>query len=403
MRMQQLPTAGADVLTYRAGQFGATFLAALAALGGLGLLQVAATVARNAAMPIALLGLIGVGFTLGGTIAVAYSLRRSGIILDRGTGRVTTWRSVLVRRSSTTRELGEFWTVLLSMGRVQRRYTSRTVYLVGLHGEVGEPFLLHWHADYATARRLAEEVSAFLSFPLTDASGTGIHSAATLPRAGAGVPRPTALECRVAWQGPTLVIEDRPVRWAQRLGLPLALFLILAPACIGLGAYAHFFDTNSPVFLDPLIAAAIVVGMLFVILCAIILSSLPQLAQRRVVEATAAGLHFRADGPFASRDRTMRRDDLCELRIALGHLSAVTPRDYRVICGTLDHPLPRGAGVAARPAHRRAPRLDGEGVIGGRHAHNPPLSPCRSRRICLTSSASVARRSSSSCRRLRAP
>lgn len=282
----------------------------------------------------------------------AYRLGARGIELDRARGLVTTWRRVALRKSQT-RELAAFWTVLLATGRRQTRFTARTVYLVGLHGEVGEPLLLHWHEDYLAARQFAEEVAGFLHFPFTDAVGaeTIVHNASR-PSAPLGataapdvpIPRkpvPAGMRCRASWRGSTFVMEEPRTGWKRLIGLPLLLFVLLAVPCLGAGTYAHFFGTNSPVLTGPLTASIVTVAALFLLCVTLVVSSLPQLGRRRVVEAGPAGLCFKLVGPIATGERHIRRADILELRIALGHLCAITPRDYRVVCGRIDQPLSR--------------------------------------------------------------
>jgi hypothetical protein len=350
MRLERLATGSDEILAYRAGNLRAPLLAGASCVAGVGLVKVATMLTRLQSSVVGLLILLATGLVVAGAASLVRALRRRGVILDRAAGMASTWHTAFVRRSTTRRELGAFWTVLLSPGRVQERYASRTVYLVGLHGEIGEPLLLHWDIDYEAARRFGAEVAEFLQFPFTDAAGTDtvIHppGKATGPPPGQppivhSVPRPAALRCGVGWRGPTLLIEEPRVGWRERLGGPLILFLLLAPAFLAIGAYARFFTQAPGIFLDPLSASIVVVGMLLLMLLAIILSSLPQLAQHRIVEADTDGLRFRTEGLFASKDRHLRRADIRELRIAFGHLAAVTPRDYRVICGRLHGALAR--------------------------------------------------------------
>jgi hypothetical protein len=44
---------------------------------------------------------------------------------------------------------------------------------------------------------------------------------------------------------------------------------------------------------------------------------------------------------FATKETVIESADVTELRVAFGHLTVVTPRELRVVCGRLDHPLPR--------------------------------------------------------------
>jgi hypothetical protein len=258
-----------------------------------------------------------------------------------------------VFRKTQTRELAAFWTVLLGMGRRETRFSSRTVYLVGLHGEVGEPLILHWHEDYRTARRFAEEVAEFLHFPFTDAASAEIlvhnvgHPGRPLgatPAPHVPLPRkptPAGMRCRVSWRGRTFVMEEPSAGWKRLVGLPLLLFLLLALPCLGIGSYIQFFGTRSAVFTAPLLASIMAVTTLLIFFVTVVASSLPQLGRRRVVEAGPERMCFKLIGPFVTGERHIRSADVAELRIALGHLCAITPRDYRVVCGRLDQPLAR--------------------------------------------------------------
>jgi hypothetical protein len=355
--MERVWTAREDVLAYASGGLrrapGSFFTAAV----GLGLFQVALLLPRDRPAVTGLLALAGIGLTLGGVLGLLRSVERRGIWLDRESGQATTWRRVFVPVGSQRRDLGGFCTVLVSPGRVRTRFSSRAVYLVGLHGEVGEPLLLDEDSDYQAARRFAEEVAEFLGFSLTDASGTqavirapgqadrllsavepAVALAAPTPPPGL---RPPGLRYRVSWRGPTLVIEEPPVRWRKLIGGPLLTFLVLGSACVGLGAYGRFAGAETLALTDPLRASAIAVGALFLVLVAVVLGSMPQLAQRRIVGAGPDGVRIKAQGPFATKDWAARAADITELRIALGHLSVVTPRDIRVVCGRLDYRLSR--------------------------------------------------------------
>ncbi len=351
MHMERLPPCSDDILAYRAGDLRRALLAGLCGLAGVALLKLTAMLMRSQSMAAGLLALAAAGLTFGGIIGVVRSLGRTGIVLDRAEWRGHHLALPLRAPAYDNARPGAFWTVLFSAGRVQERYRARTVYLVGLHGEVGEPLLLTWDVDYQAARRFGEEVAGFLGFPFSDAAGTDpvIHPPGKTavappfgqPPAVRHVPRPASLQCGIAWHDDTLVVEEPRIGWGERLGGPLIVFVVLAPALLAIGAYYRYFTEPSRIFVDPLTAAAVVVGMLLVMLVAIVLSSLPQLGQRRRVAANGEGLHFRTEGLFASRDRHLRRADIRELRIAFGHLVAVTPRDYRVICGRLHHPLAR--------------------------------------------------------------
>jgi hypothetical protein len=352
-RLEKLPIESDDVLAYQTGGLRSGLGPAVLGAAGVLLLAVAALIPQDHAAIIALVALVGIGLAVAGAVGAFRSLDRSGIILDRTRARVKIWRRAVVPMSTQSRELAEFWTVLLCMGRVQTRYASRTVYLVGLHGEVGEPIPLHWSEDYQAAKNFAEEIAAFLRFPFTDAAAVDIvvrtpgqasrpaHDTGPPPALIPRKPPPAGTQCRVSWRGPTLQIEEPRVRRLQLIRGPLLLFLLLGLPCLGLGVHAHFFRPRSTVFLDPLLAAAVAVGMLLVAFLAVVASSLPQLARRRVVEADPDALRFQIHGPFATTNRSIKNTEITELRIGLGHLCAITPRDYRVVCGRVDHPLSR--------------------------------------------------------------
>src|SRR5690349_2495229 len=136
-----------------------TVLPGLCCVSGAVLLRLAAMLMRREASLAGLLALAATGLAVGGALVLVRSLRRRGILLDRADGQAMVWQRRFWRRSALRRDLGAFWTVLLSPGRVQERFAARTVYLVGLHGEVGEPLLLSWHTDYQAARRIAEEMA----------------------------------------------------------------------------------------------------------------------------------------------------------------------------------------------------------------------------------------------------
>jgi hypothetical protein len=223
--------------------------------------------------------------------------------------------------------------------------------MVGLHGDVGEPLPLHWFEDYQAALHFAEEVAVFLHFPCTDASGTQtivrvqgasqklLSSVEPTETSDSLAPQPTAARCRLSWHGATLVIVEPRVGWKKLIGYPLLVFLMLTLPCLGFGTFAHFFEAEHPVNVDPLVGSALFVGLLLVLLCVFVLGSMPQLCRRQVVEADGAGLRFRSEGLFSTKDKSIRGADISHLRIAFGHLTAVTPRDCWVVCGSVDSPL----------------------------------------------------------------
>jgi hypothetical protein len=344
--MEKVTTPDADVLAYRSGNFRSILGPLLLVAGGVLVFEAHTLLPPDRSAILGLLGVISIGLTIVGVVGLVRALVRSGFILDRADGTVTTWRRAVVLLSRKTLELAAFETVLLSPARLQKRYVSRMVYVVGLDGDAVEPLPLDAAADYGAARRFAEEVAGFLRLPWTDASGTEsvVHGGEPHhrpPRAAPAAP-PAGMKCRVSWRGSTLVIEEPPVGWRELLGPPLALFLVLGLPFLVLGVISHFLDDNpSPVNAAPLTGAAVLLGMLSVIFLAVVLSSLPQLYRRRLVEADRDGVRFTAKGPFATRDRRIRSADIAELRIALGQLAVVTPRDWRVVCGRLHHPLSR--------------------------------------------------------------
>jgi hypothetical protein len=152
---------------------------------------------------------------------------------------------------------------------------------------------------------------------------------------------PKHAACQLSWDGTTLVIVEPRVHWKALLGLPLLLLVVLGLPCVGFGVFAHFFEARHAVNLDPILESAIVVEILVVMLAASVVASLPQLGRRHVVTADRTGLVFKSEGLFATTFRHMRSQDIGELRIALGHLAAITPRDCRIVFGTVDNLLSR--------------------------------------------------------------
>jgi hypothetical protein len=344
--VEKVATADADVLVYRTGDLSDALLSALLAATGLGVFQVSTFLPPDRWAAVGLLALVSLGLILGGAAGLARALVRSGITFDRAAGTVTVWRGTGLLLSRSIHDLAAFHAVLLSPARVQKRYTVGMVYLVGLHADVGEPVPLHGDNDYRAARQFAEEVADFLRLPLTDASRTETAIARNGQPGGltpsiALVPRPAEMHCRVSWHGTTLIIEEPPPRWRAVIGRPLTLFTVLGIAALAMGVMEHFFGTPRGVNLNPIAAAAIVVAMLLVIFVAAVLGSLPQLYRRHVVRADATSLRFSTESPFATTHRSIRSQDVVELRVALGHLAVVTPRDWSIVCGQRDHLLPR--------------------------------------------------------------
>ncbi len=348
--MQRVRADNPDVLTYRSGSIVRALAAAIAAAGGVALVKAATLLPRDRPIVIGVLALFGLALVVGGILAALRALERAGIVLDRAHRRAVVWRRAVLPRTVRTRDLAGFWTVLLSPGRLQTRYASRVVYLVGLHGELGEPLLLHADADYHAARRFADEVARFLAFPLTDASTTEavVYAPGQPPRPLPSAPPPAiatapppAPASRLHRHGETLLLAEPPVAWRTRIGAPLFRCLLLAAACAGLGAYGHFSGTNTIVFVDPLYAAGVVAALFGFAFLVIVVSGMPQLAQRRRVEVNRDGLRIRIAGPLETRDWAVRASDITELRIVLGHLCVITPRDMRVLCGRTHQPLPR--------------------------------------------------------------
>jgi hypothetical protein len=350
--MDKVRKASADVLAYQTGNLASALGPLMIGAAGVLLFIIALGLPASYPVLVGALALLSLGVTAGGVFAFLRALSRSGIILDRASGRATVWRRMIVPLPSKTRDLAEFGTVLMTTARVQKRYVSGIVYLVGLHGDTGEPLPLDWYEEYMPARRFAEDAAAFLGLPLTDASGTEtIVSTAGKPNLtphdvhlavpALAAPPPAKMLCRLSWHGPALRIEEPRIRLRRLIGFPLLIFLLLAVPCLGLGTLAHFFGTAHAVTADPLLASAIVVGILFLIFAVSVIASLPQLWRRHVVQADRNLLRFKTLAPFANKETSIRSKDVCELRIALGHLTVTTPRDSRVVCGWLNNPLPR--------------------------------------------------------------
>jgi hypothetical protein len=349
--MHPVRTASEDILAYRAGSFRDSLPALL--IGGFGLLffLLALGIPREHSVFIGLLAVIGVGLAFGGAVGLIRSLGRSGIVFDRSKGNVIVWRGVLVRLSSKTRDLAAFDTVLLSPARVRKRHAAGIVYLVGLQGGTGEPLAFFRDEDYRAAHHFAADVAAFLRLPFTDVSGTepvirtvGLPDQPPSPVPAAAAPGPippAGMQCRVTWNGDLLVIAEPAVPKMKLIGGPLLLFLLLALPCLGYGTYVHFFETIPTVNASALVASLVVVVLLFLVFVGVVIVSMPHVYQRQVVEADRTCLRFKTVRLFATKDTSIRSEDVAELRIAFGHLTVVTPRELRVVCGRLDHPLPR--------------------------------------------------------------
>jgi hypothetical protein len=348
-RLHKLRTASEDILAYQSGSFRDSLLPLLVAGFGLVCLVPALGLSRDQAAVIAFLAVIASGLVLGGSVALLRTLVRSGFIVDRANGEITTWRGLLVRLSSRKRDLAAFDMVLLSPARVRRRHAATIVYLVGLEGPVGEPVSLFCDETYLTACQLAVELAAFLRVPFADESGTEpIIRAVGRPRQALPqsppappLPRPAPLVCRVSWHHEGLIIAEPPVPVMRLIGGPLLLFLLLALPCVGSGAYLHFFEAAPAVNANPLVASGMVVVLMFLVFAGVVLVSMPHVGQRQVVEADESCLRFKTVRLLGTRETSIRSDDVTELRIAFGHLIAVTPRDLRVVCGRLDQPLAR--------------------------------------------------------------
>ena len=94
---------------------------------------------------------------------------RSGIILDRGRGRITQWYGLLVPMKRTE-------TMLDAIRQVEMNFSagdsdSAATWPVCLSGEgIAKPIVVVQPVDFAEARQVAEELSRFLRKPLADSS-----------------------------------------------------------------------------------------------------------------------------------------------------------------------------------------------------------------------------------------
>jgi hypothetical protein len=340
--MERVRTAHGDILAYRTGH-GRDGLAALLLTGfGALFLLLALGISRDQAAVIGLCVVVGASLSVAGAVAFLRALRCSGFILDLTKGTITVWRGVVIRLSATTRELAGFNTVLLSPARIRKRTAAGIIYQVGLHGAKGEPLALFRDETYLKACRFAVELAAFVGLRFQDAAGTEpIGADHGDGRQGARMGPPAGMQCRLSWHHEGLVIAEPRVSTLRLIGGPLLLFLGLALPCLGSGAYLHFFGTAPTVNADPLVASAIVVALLFLLFVAVVLVSMPHVYQRQLVEADEDWLRFKTVRLFATKETVIKSADVTELRVAFGHLTVVTPRELRVVCGRLDHPLPR--------------------------------------------------------------
>jgi hypothetical protein len=340
--MERVRTASGDILAYRTGNWRDSLAALLLSGFGVLFLMLALGIPRDHAAVIGLGVVVGGCLSLVGAVAFLRGLRRSGFILDLTRGTITVWRGVVIRLSATTRELSGFDTVLLSPARIRKRTAVGIVYQVGLQGTRGEPLALFRDETYLKACRFAVELAAFLRLRFLDAAGTEpIIADRSDGRQSPPLGPPAGMQCHLSWHHEGLVIAEPRVPILRLVGGPLLLFLGLALPCLGSGAYLHFFGTVPTVNADPLVASAIVVALLFLLFAGVVLVSMPHVYQRQLVEADEDWLRFKTVRLFATKETIIRSADVTELRVAFGHLTVVTPRELRVVCGRLDHPLPR--------------------------------------------------------------
>jgi hypothetical protein len=94
---------------------------------------------------------------------------RSGIILDRGRGRVVQWYGLLVPMKRTEYMLDAIRHVEMDFSRGDS--DSADTWPVRLSGEgIAKPIVVAQPVDFAEARQMAEELSRFLRKPLADSS-----------------------------------------------------------------------------------------------------------------------------------------------------------------------------------------------------------------------------------------
>jgi hypothetical protein len=96
---------------------------------------------------------------------------RTGIIIDRQLGTVTSWKGLLVPMKRDRRELQYYDRILLDKDIDSSGDSSTTVFPVILRGgSMAKPVEFERSSNYNEARELAENLAKFLEFPLEDRS-----------------------------------------------------------------------------------------------------------------------------------------------------------------------------------------------------------------------------------------
>jgi len=149
--------------------FGAAFLAAATFLVGFFLFKVVPGLIQNPptgrgwiGVPLAILVILGPA-AMFGTFGVLTVFGRNGTILDKATGTVTLWSTLLWRKSEETHSLAEYSNV--QVARTGGSFRSGPSYSVSLGGESSALCVGTVNASRRRAERLATEVAEFLGVP----------------------------------------------------------------------------------------------------------------------------------------------------------------------------------------------------------------------------------------------
>lgn len=336
--MALVRTSDSDVLEVRRGGGWVGLLGLLFLAPGLGIIAWSLGLVPDGAdaMP----WYFGVPFGLAFAAAGAgVLLGRAGVILNRRDCTVTTWWGLLVPFRRTRRELAEFAQVVLNREVRRSKNSMYTVYPVRLGGP--KPVLIEEPRDYARARRVAEEISAFLSRPLADSSsGTLIvrqpdeldeslrdHARRTGARWELP-PQPAVIRSELQVEGARIVVRIPPpgVRPAVVIGVVLA----------GLVPLAIF-----AVFLMPLLAAGKLPAgpVLLVAAACLALIELPLLffvmAGRTPMRVVVGpdGLSVERQGLLRGRRVHLPANEIEELILPRSATEGVAPVDAAALAG----------------------------------------------------------------------
>jgi len=262
------------------------------------------------------------------TVGAALVFGRSGTILDRRGGSVTTWWGLLVPFRRTVRPLADFQSVVIAREVRRSKNSTYTVYPVRLtaqgtpHVEVQEP------RDEHAARSVGEELARFLGVRLVDHSmgATVVREADQLDeslrdrvqrggeRLDVGEPPPDA-RSRRSVAGDALVFELPPTGFKAGHIIAMVVGLII-PAGVFSGILARLVSAGKalggPELLLLGVVALLFVGVPFL---AFFATAVRHALRRSRVEVSPRELRVTQPGILGSRTKAIPTDQLEELEV----------------------------------------------------------------------------------------